>query len=99
MRVPTTAVLTALVGGLLSAGACAQEHADLIVTGGRIATLAHGEGFVQALAIKAGLVHAKAQFSAFCAPQRDLNSSSEFIPPDIPRLNTAAPVSQAHRIA
>ncbi len=35
----------------------AQEQADLILTGGKIATLSYGEGFVEALAVKDGLVH------------------------------------------
>lgn len=36
----------------------AQEQADLILTGGRVATLSYGEGFTEALAVKDGLVHA-----------------------------------------
>ena len=46
------------LGALLAAGLTAQEHADLVLTGGRIATLADGEGFVEALPVKDGLVHA-----------------------------------------
>ena len=36
----------------------AQEAADLILTGGKVATLSYGEGFVEAIAIRDGLVHA-----------------------------------------
>ncbi|MFT7541602.1 MAG: putative amidohydrolase YtcJ [Gammaproteobacteria bacterium] len=46
------------LGALLATTAYAQEHADLIATGGRVATLSHGEGFVQALAVKDGRIYA-----------------------------------------
>jgi len=42
---------------LLSVPALAQEHADLILTGGKVATLRRGEGFVDSIAIKDGRVH------------------------------------------
>jgi predicted amidohydrolase YtcJ len=48
----------ALLAASLCAGLGAQQHADMILFGGRIATLAHGEGLVQALAVANGLIHA-----------------------------------------
>ena len=50
--------LAALIPLLLPCSVWAQDEADLILTGGRIATLAYEEGFVEAIAIKDGLVHA-----------------------------------------
>ena len=57
---------TLMLGGLVTASALQPSEgpapsaaaADLVLTGGRIATLAHGAGFVEALAVKDGLVHA-----------------------------------------
>lgn len=57
MTTRTTAAVLALA--LTACGSVrAQEPADLVLTGGRIATLAYEEGFVEALAIRDGRVHA-----------------------------------------
>jgi predicted amidohydrolase YtcJ len=53
----TTLLSTALAAGLLAAGSSqARDQADLILTNGKIATMAHEGEFVQAVAVKDGKV-------------------------------------------
>jgi predicted amidohydrolase YtcJ len=52
----TTLLSTALAAGLLAASAGAQAQADLILTNGKIATMAREGEFVQAVAVKDGKV-------------------------------------------
>jgi predicted amidohydrolase YtcJ len=52
----STLLSTALAAGLLAAGAGAQAQADLILTNGKIATMAREGEFVQAVAVKDGKV-------------------------------------------
>jgi hypothetical protein len=49
-------VLTVVL--FLTTTALAQDQADLILTGGKIATLSYNEGFVDSLAVKDGFVYA-----------------------------------------
>ncbi len=51
-------LVAALAAFTLTDASLAQESADLVLTGGKIATLRYGEGFVEALAVKDGLVQA-----------------------------------------
>ncbi len=58
MRSTRNAAAWAVAIAALTAITQAQDHADLVLTGGQVATLAHQEGFTEAIAVKDGLVHA-----------------------------------------
>lgn len=58
MRIIKTLLAAAAVAMMPADPAAAQDHADTVLIGGRVATLAYGEGRHGALAIKDGLVHA-----------------------------------------
>lgn len=65
---PRFFLLAALAACALVQPAWAQDDADTILHGGKVATLRHKEGFVEAIALKGGRVHAvgsDAEIAAF----------------------------------